>query len=56
MSTYTVHELLEKWKLGEVTTEQTLGYLLQNVLAQGERQIAMEKRLQQVENRLNTKP
>jgi hypothetical protein len=56
MSTYTIPELWQKWKLGELTAEQALGYLLQNMPALLQRQTEMEKRLQHLEQRLNTKP
>jgi hypothetical protein len=47
--------LLQKWKLGELTAEQALGYLLQNVLVLEQRQTAMEKRLPPLEQRMNAK-
>ncbi len=56
MSTYTVLELLQKWKLGDLTAEQAMGYLLQILPAVVQRQTDMEKRLQYVEQRLNAKP
>ena len=56
MSTYTVPELLQKWKLGELTAEQALGHVLQNFLTLIQRQTETEKRLQRIEQQLNAKP
>ncbi len=56
MSTYSVPDLLQKWKLGELTVEQAFGYLLQNFLALVQRQVEMEKRVRQLEQHLNSKP
>lgn len=56
MSTYSVPDLLQKWKLGEVTVEQAFGYLLQNMLALVQRQAEMENRLRQLEQAVNQKP
>ena len=56
MSTYSLPELLQKWKLGELTVEQAFGYLLQNVLALLQRQTETEKRLQRIEQQLPLKP
>ena len=56
MSTYTIPELLQKWKLGELTAEQALGYLFQNLVAQEKRHTDTEKRLQRIEQHLNLKP
>ena len=56
MATYSVPDLLQKWKLGELTAEQALGYLLQNMPALLQRLADAEKRIQHVEQRLNTKP
>ena len=33
MTTYPVAELLRRWGKGELTAEQMIGYLLQNLLA-----------------------
>ncbi len=56
MATYTIPELWQQWKLGELTAEQALGYLLQNIVAQEQRQTAIEKRIQALEHRLSAKP
>ena len=56
MSTYSVVELLQKWKLGELTAEQALGYLLQNMSALVQRLTDAEKRIQHLEQRMNAKP
>jgi hypothetical protein len=55
MSTYSLPDLLQKWKLGELTVEQAFGYLLQNVLALVQRQTETEKRVRELEQRLNSK-
>ena len=56
MSTYSFVELLQKWKLDELTTEQAMGYLLQNMAVWEQRQLALEKRLPPVEPPKNVKP
>ncbi len=56
MSTYSIPDLLQKWKLGELTVEQAFGYLLQAVLALVQRQTETEKRVSQLEQLLNRKP
>ena len=56
MSTYSVVELLQKWKLGELTAEQALGYLLQNMSGLVQRLTDAEKRIQHLEQRMNAKP
>ena len=56
MSMYTVVELLQKWKLGELTAEQALGYLLQNMPLLLQRLLEAEKRIQHLEQRMNAKP
>ena len=56
MSTYSISELIQKWKLEELSAEQALGYLLQNCLTLLQRQSETEKRVQQLEQRLNAKP
>jgi len=48
-STYSPTELLHKWALGELTTEQAVGHLLQHLLALGNRQTDFEKRLRALE-------
>jgi len=49
MSTYTVVELLQQWKLGDLTAEQAMGYLLQQLVLWEPRLVALEKRLPPVE-------
>ncbi len=56
MATYSVTDLWQKWKLGELTVEQAFGFLLQNVLTLFDRQADQEKRLRAVEQQLNRKP
>ena len=56
MSTYSVVELLQKWKLGELTAEQALGYLLQNMSGLVQRLTDAETRIQHLEQRMNAKP
>jgi hypothetical protein len=56
MSTHTIPELLQLWKLGELTAEQAMGYLLQNMVALEQRQLALEKRLPPAEPPRNAKP
>ena len=55
MSTYSLPDLLQKWKLGELPVEQAFGYLLQNVVALVQRQTETEKRVRELEQRLNSK-
>jgi hypothetical protein len=52
MSTYPLDELRHKWSLGQLTTEQIAGHLLQHLLAQGQRLAELEKRLRQLEQAL----
>ncbi|MEZ4865534.1 MAG: hypothetical protein R3C14_29760 [Caldilineaceae bacterium] len=42
MSTYPIEQLLKLWKQGQLTVEQVIGHLLQQV-------VALEKRLQELE-------
>ena len=49
MSTYTLPDLLKHWQLGELTAEQAVGHLLQNLLAIAQRLTEAEKRLRQLE-------
>ena len=44
MSTYSLPDLLQKWKLGELPVEQAFGYLLQNVVARVQRKTETVKR------------
>ena len=56
MSTYSFVELLQKWKLDELTAEQAMGYVLQQLAGWEQRQLALEKRLPPVEPSKNVKP
>jgi hypothetical protein len=49
MSTYSPSELLSKWKKSELSLEQAIGYLLQHVFDFGQRLVAIEKRLRELE-------
>ena len=52
-STYSPAELLRKWALGDLTTEQAVGHVLQHLLAFGNRQTDLEKRLRTLEQTLH---
>jgi hypothetical protein len=52
MSTYAIPDLLHKWSLGELTTKQAIGQLLQHVLHLLQRLTEQEKRLRQLEQLL----
>ena len=43
MSTYPLSELFHRWKLGELTAEQAVGFMMQHLLDFEERLIALEK-------------
>ena len=49
MSTYPIPELLQRWRKGELTTEQAVGHILQNFLDQFQWRTEVEKRLRQLE-------
>jgi hypothetical protein len=49
LSTYTLPELLHKWKQGQLTSEQMVGYLLQHMVAFATQHADFEKRLRQLE-------
>jgi hypothetical protein len=49
MSTYSPSELLSLWKKRELSLEQAVGYLLQNLLNLSQRLNEIEKRLCQLE-------
>jgi hypothetical protein len=55
MSTYPLPDLLHRWELGQLSSEQAIGHLLQNLLAQGQRLAEAEKRIRQLEQELNRK-
>lgn len=49
MSTYPVTELLQRWSIGTLTAEQTIGHLLQNLLTLSQRLAEVESRLRRLE-------
>lgn len=49
MSTYTLPELLQLWRKGELTVEQLAGHLLQHLLGVSQQLAEVEKRLRQLE-------
>jgi hypothetical protein len=49
MATYTVEKLWQLWKQDQVTAEQAVGYLLQNVLVLEQQIQALEKRVKVLE-------
>ena len=49
MSTYSLPELLQQWIQGNLTTEQAVGHVLQNLLTLAQRLTELEKRLRQLE-------
>lgn len=56
MSTYPANELLHLWSRGEVTPEQTIGHLVQHLVAITQRLTEIEKRLRQVEQQPTRQP
>ena len=54
-STYSLTELLRLWRLGELTAEQAVGHLLQNLAPLQQRQTDQEKRLRRLEEAINRK-
>jgi hypothetical protein len=53
MSTYPAPDLLRLWALGEVTPEQTIGHLVQNLVAVSQQLAEVEKRLRLLEQQLS---
>ncbi|MFN8491548.1 MAG: hypothetical protein U0350_28380 [Caldilineaceae bacterium] len=49
MSTYRPSELLQQWTQGNLTTEQAIGHVLQNLLMLAQHLTELEKRLRQLE-------
>ena len=49
MSTYPAPDLLRLWSLGEVTPEQTISHLVQQLVTITQRLTEVEKRLRQLE-------
>ncbi len=57
MSTYSLPDLFHQWKQGNLTAEQAVGHVLQNLLTVVQRLAELEKRLRQLEQPpLNPKP
>jgi len=52
MSTYTLPDLISQWAKGDLTAEQAIGHLLQNLLAQVNRQVELSIRQTEFEQRL----
>jgi hypothetical protein len=52
MSTYEIDDLLRRWERGDLTTEQALGYLLQNVTTLSVRLTAAEQAIRKLEQEL----
>jgi hypothetical protein len=48
-STYSLSELLRKWRKNELTTEQAIGHLLQHLTTFATRLTEIEKRLHNLE-------
>jgi hypothetical protein len=53
MSTYTLPDLLQHWTLGEMSTEQAVGHLLQNLLPLAQRLTEQAQILQRAEKRIH---
>ena len=49
MSTYSLPDLLHQWSQGNMTAEQAIGHVLQNLLTVVQRLTDLEKRLRQLE-------
>ena len=49
MSTYNLPDLLHQWAQGNLSVEQSIGHLLQNLLTFAQRLTDLEKRLRQLE-------
>jgi hypothetical protein len=52
MSTYPVDDLLRRWGRGDLTPEQALGYLLQNVVLLADRLAEAERAIRKLEQAL----
>ena len=55
MSTYPAPDLLRLWVLNEVTPEQTIGHLLQHLVALTQRLADLEKQLHRLEQQVAAK-
>jgi len=49
MATYLLPDLIQRWAKGDLTADQAIGHLLQNLLALFNRQTELEKRLRALE-------
>ncbi len=49
MSTYSLPDLLHRWTQGNLTAEQAVGHVLQNLVPLLQRLTDLEKRLRQLE-------
>ena len=52
MSTYTLPDLISQWAKGDLTPDQAIGHLLQNLFAQANRQVELSIRQTEFEQRL----
>jgi hypothetical protein len=52
MSTYEIDDLLRRWERGDLTAEQAVGYLLQNVTTLSARLAAAERAIRKLEQAL----
>ena len=55
MSTYPAPDLLRLWVVNEITPEQTIGHLLQHLVALSQRLADLEKQLHRLEQQLAAK-
>ncbi|MFN8486384.1 MAG: hypothetical protein U0350_02255 [Caldilineaceae bacterium] len=49
MSTYSLPDLLQRWSKGDLTADQAIGQLLQQLLILADRQTELDKRLRALE-------
>ena len=49
MSTPPIDELMKRWRQGEITAEQAVGYMMQHLVALSQWRPEVEKRLRQLE-------
>jgi hypothetical protein len=49
MSTYEIDDLLHRWERGELSAEQAMGYLLQNVVTLSARLAEAERAIRKLE-------
>ena len=55
MAIYTDQDLLQKWSLGELTTEQAIGQLLQHLQQTRQKLTELERRTRHLEQLLTVK-